>query len=201
MSIKAFFELFQTHPEMTLFHVNDLALFLGQKKEVIQIELHRMTKKGLLQRLANGYYANPFHPPSIDYVSMVLKKPSYISMETALNKYGILPQTVYHYTMITTDHPHVFTAMDTIFEYHQVQPKYFFAYQEKFPLTFIAEPEKALLDLIYLRHFKKNKSQRSLIFSLLDNMLLDEIRRPKLLQYARQMGLSAHLEKHFSFLF
>jgi predicted transcriptional regulator of viral defense system len=200
MSIKAFLELFQKHPEMKAFHVNELSLFLNQKKEVLQVELHRMTKKGMVQRLANGYYANPFHPPSLDEVSMILKKPSYISMETALNKYGILPQTVYVYTMITTDHPHTFKALGTIFEYHQVQPKYFFAYQEKIQHTFIADPEKALLDLIYLRHFKKNNHQRQLIYSQLDNMVLDEIRRNKLMQYAKKMGLGTHLEKHFPFL-
>ena len=200
MSIKAFLDLFQKHPEMKAFHINDLSLLLNQKKEVLQVELHRMTGKGIVQRLANGYYANPFSPPSLDEVSMILKKPSYISMETALNKYGILPQTVYAYTMVTTDHPYSFNALGTVFEYHQVQPVYFFGYQEKTQHAFIADPEKALLDLIYLRHFKRSKQKRQLMYSQLDNMILDELHASRLRQYAKKMGLGNHLEKHFPFL-
>jgi predicted transcriptional regulator of viral defense system len=200
MSIKSFLELFQNHPEIKIFHINELALYLDQKKEVIQVELHRLTKKGILQRLANGYYANPFHQPSLDEISMMLKKPSYISMETALNKHGILPQTVYTYTMITTDHSHQFKALHTVFEYHQIQPQYFFGYQTALDKIFIADPEKALLDLVYLRHFKISKEKRHLIYSQLDNMLLDEIKKNKLLQYAKKMNLTNHLKKHFSFL-
>ena len=200
MSIKAFLELFQNHPEMKTFHVNELALYLDQKKEVIQVELHRLTQKGIVQRLANGYYANPFYLPSLDEISMILKKPSYISMETALNKHGILPQTVYTYTMVTTNHPHHFEALGTVFEYHQVQPEYFFGYQETIQHAFVADPEKALLDPIYIRHFKKSKEERQLIYSQLDNMILGGIRRSRLLRYAKKMKLSTHLEKHFPFL-
>lgn len=200
MSTKTFIDLFQKHPEMTVFHLADFSLLLNKHQETLRVELNRLKKRGLVTHLANGYYANPFHPPSLDYVAMVLKKPSYISMEIALNKFGILPQTVYLYTMVTTQLPYQYEAMDTIFEYHQIQANSFFGFRETAPQVYMAEPEKALLDLIYLRYYKQKKSNRYVTLSLLDNMDFNTLKQSKLIRYAKDMNLYSYIEKHFSVL-
>lgn len=196
MSTKAFIDLFHQHPEMTVFHLNDLSLLLGINKAKLQVELYRMKKRGVVKPLANGYYANPFHLPSLEYVAMILKKPSYISLETALNKYGLLPQTVFLYSMVTTQFPHQYEALDTVFEYHHIQASYFFGFQEMTPQIFMAEPEKALLDLIYLKVFKQKRDNRYVTLSLIDNMDFSTLNQSKFSRYAKQMHLSTFIKKY-----
>jgi predicted transcriptional regulator of viral defense system len=198
MSSKDYIDLFKNHPEITIFHVNDFVILLNQKKEVIRVELVRMTKKGLLSKLTNGFYANPFSYPSLDQIAMYLKKPSYISLEKALNIHGILPQTVYSYTMVTANSPHTYSVNQNIFEYHHIQLSYFYGFQKSNQNVFLADPEKALLDFLYFRYFRGKIASRAMVISMLDDMDFDTINKSRFLTYAKRMALKDKILSHFS---
>lgn len=201
MSSKDYIDLFKNYSEIPIFHVNDFEILLNKKKEVIRVELVRMVKKGILSKLTNGFYANPFSYPNLDQIAMYLKKPSYISLEKALNIHGIIPQTVYTYTMVTVNSPHTYNVNHNIFEYHHIQLSYFFGFNISNQNIYLANPEKALLDFLYLKYFRERIANRTMVLSMLDDMNFDTINKFRFLSYAQRMGLKDKILSHFSELF
>jgi predicted transcriptional regulator of viral defense system len=129
---------------------------------------------------------------------MYLKKPSYISLEKALNIHGIVPQTVYTYTMVTANSPHTYKVNQNIFEYHHIQLSYFFGFQKSNQNVYLADPEKALLDFLYFRYFHEKIANRIMVLSMLDDMDFDIINKSKFLSYAKRMGLKIKILSNLS---
>lgn len=89
-----------------------------------------------------------------DYeVANELVSPSYISLETALNYYGVLPQFTYSITSVTTRKSRKTMCQNTgytkEFEYAKISLDLFFGY-EKENGALVASPEKAVIDMLYL---------------------------------------------------
>jgi predicted transcriptional regulator of viral defense system len=79
--------------------------------------------------------------------------PSYISLETAFSHYGWIPEAVFTLTSISTRKTQVFDTPFGQFRYASIKPSLFFGYQLLYHEGYgikIAEPEKALLDFLYL---------------------------------------------------
>lgn len=87
------------------------------------------------------------------FTSCQIYSPSYISLETALSYYQIIPEGVYSITAISTKKTMEFNTTLGTFLYRHVKPNLFFGYQliEFKSSTFkMAELEKTLLDYLYL---------------------------------------------------
>ena len=86
----------------------------------------------------------------------LLYSPSYISFETALNFHGMLSQFPYEITSATAKKSMNKKVNDISYSYSHLKNDLFFGYVKK-NNSLIAEPEKALLDQIYLslKGFKK----------------------------------------------
>src|SRR3989338_7443923 len=78
-----------------------MALF-GLSKTAADQLLHRYTKSGFITRLKRGLYAFPDALPPNIFIANKLYEPSYVSLEFALSYHGIIPETVYTITSITT---------------------------------------------------------------------------------------------------
>lgn len=78
--------------------------------------------------------------------------PSYISMETALRFYGLIPETVYETLSVTIRHHKTFTNRLGSFSYYHAPEKYYpigITQRSDGNANFlIATPEKALCDLV-----------------------------------------------------
>jgi hypothetical protein len=105
-------------------------------------------------------------------------------MEYALSKHNILSQTVFTYTLITTKLPYSFRTEDKIFEYHQIKRDLFWGYRTEGDIK-TAEPEKALLDLIYVR-IVKGRGKKTTLESLMDDMYLDDLDKKKIVSYSKK---------------
>jgi hypothetical protein len=79
----------------------------------------------------------------------LLYRPSYLSFESALSRYGILSQIPCTIKLATTRRSKNVTLEGTAVEYRQLRPDLFFGHRINKGLD-IAEPEKALLDALYL---------------------------------------------------
>ena len=114
-------------------------------------------KKGYLIKLRNGYYI--FSETETDeyrlfQIANKLYDPSYVSMESALNYYGIIPEAVYSIQSISTRKTTAFTNKLGTFNYRSIKKKLYFGYQliTHRTTTFrMASKEKAILDFLYLR--------------------------------------------------
>jgi len=78
-----------------------------------------------------------------------LYQPSYISLESALNFYGVLSQFPYEITSVTTKKSKEKVFQGKLFTYRKLKKDLYFGYQ-KIEDYLIAYPEKALLDQLYL---------------------------------------------------
>jgi len=196
VSIKRYLDLFQHYRTKKIFRTSDFVTFLGRDEAMVRVELSRLVSGGIVARLSKGLYANPFDPPSAEDLAMVLRSPAYLSLESALSRHGILSQAPTSFSLVTTDLTRTFKALDLEFEYHHIQRAYFSGFQRQGPLD-VAVPEKALLDLVYLRVIRTHKLSSDRLRSLLDDMDLESLRMTRLRRFARLMGMEDWLDRSF----
>lgn len=118
----------------------------------IQYFLEAQTQQGLFVRLKKGLYALKTDLPSDEEIANVLYKPSYLSFEYALAKYGIIPESPYNFTSATTNPTRVFTVAHTAYSYYTIKQEAYTGYYLDMAggkHVYIAEPEKALADFLY----------------------------------------------------
>ncbi len=174
MKVDEWLDLFRANRGKRLFSLSDLVLLTGDRRSSLSVQLSRLVASGVIERPARGWYANPFTPPSDEEVAMVIREPSYLSLEYALSRHGILSQQARVLTLVTTRLPYTFRTGDRVFEYHQVKRSLFRGYRREGEVL-VAEPEKALLDLIYVRYVRGRDMARGTLDSLVDDMYLEEL--------------------------
>lgn len=114
----------------------------------LRLNFHRWVRKGLLQRLRRGVYFFPERQPSLTATIEHLYPPAYISLESALNRHGILPDVPFETLLVTPRPTRRFHTPWGRFRFHHIDPRLFFGYD---PDSLLAEPEKAVLDYFHLR--------------------------------------------------
>ncbi|MBN2200077.1 MAG: type IV toxin-antitoxin system AbiEi family antitoxin domain-containing protein [Candidatus Aminicenantes bacterium] len=130
--------------------VADLQKILGYKsRRTLLVTLHRLAAQGVLKRIRRGIYRVSMRSADTAVLANLLYRPSYLSFESVLARYGILSQIPYTVTLATTRRSKKTTLEGTAVEYRQLRPDLFFGYRIEKGLE-IAEPEKALLDALYL---------------------------------------------------
>ena len=124
----------------------------------LKVQISRWQKAGNLIQIRRGIYvlAEPYRRLEVYefYLAAVLKKPSYISLEKALEHHGLIPDAVSVYTSVTTKRPGKIISDMGVFDYRHIKSSLFFGYNSSTvnrQTAFIASAEKALLDLCYLK--------------------------------------------------
>lgn len=127
-------------------------------ENALEVQLTRWTRQRKLVQLKRGLYlpAEPYRKINLyePYLASVLKSPSYLSLEKALECHGLIPEAVPTFTSVTTKRPGTFKTPVGNFDYKHIQASLFWGYEAVTvagQTAFIATPEKAVLDLIYLR--------------------------------------------------
>ena len=124
----------------------------------VRRQLSRWTQAGKVIQLRRGVYtlATPYQQvsPHPFLIANTLLPGSYISLQSALAHYGLIPEYVPQTLSVTTLRPSKWHNPLGDFRFQHITPNLFFGYQ-KVSLTagqeaFVALPEKALLDLIHL---------------------------------------------------
>lgn len=168
--------------------------------------LTRWIEKGLLVRLRQGYFTFPEYKSKPDfayYFANRIYKPSYISLHTALSFYGIIPEAVVQITSVTSLKTASFHNSVGQYSYKTMKEWLMFGYELK-PIETgraiqIANPEKAILDLLYLYpHYNSSVELEALRFD--EDYLQTELNKDLLLQYTSKFKNSA-LENRIKLLF
>lgn len=121
-------------------------------------QLSRWVSGGKVIQLRRGLYmlAPPYQKvrPHPFLVANRIHAPSYVSLQSALSYYDLIPEHVPLTTSVTTARPARFQTPAGGFEFRHVQRSWFHGFRRVDlgggQAAFIALPEKALLDLIYL---------------------------------------------------
>lgn len=130
----------------TYFYLADIRKISEFSDESLKIMLNRLLKNKQLIRITKGVYVNDINNVDWEALSVEIYSPSYISFEYALAYYNILSQKPLHLTLATTKRGKVIETEKGNLIYRHIQKKMFWGYNR----YFMAEPEKAFLDLAYL---------------------------------------------------
>lgn len=152
----------------------------GVPQKTASVFISNNLKSGLFIKLRNNYYTLKDSNPSFYFIANKLYQPSYISLEKALSHYGIIPETIYAITSITTKPTREFKTPKGIFSYQRIKKEVFNGYEPKEiegTTVFFAEPEKALADYLYFVDLKKT--------TLNDRLDLKNIKKTKLLAFIK----------------
>jgi len=124
----------------------------------VRLQLSRWVKDGRLVQLRRGLYAlapvwrkveaHPF------LIANRLQRGSYVSTQSALAFHGIIPEHVSVVTSLGPGRPETVQNPLGAFQFNHLAHQLIFGYSQievaSAQLAFVASPEKALLDLIYL---------------------------------------------------
>jgi predicted transcriptional regulator of viral defense system len=135
-----------------------LLLTLARDPADVRKQLSRWVKVGKLIQLRRGLYAlaEPYRKstPSPFLIANRLREPSYVSLQSALAHYGLIPEYVPAVTSVTTAKPGEIVTPLEQFIYRHCKKSFFHGYSEleltQGQAAFVAVPEKALLDLVHL---------------------------------------------------
>jgi len=184
-----------------LFHSSMLRIF-DDPPAHIEVQLSRWSRAGKLCRIRRGWYLieKPYRAGDISeaVIANTVVQPSYLSLEWALGSYGLIPEAVFNPTSITTARGIEFTAKGRRYFYHHVQPSFFSGYEKVErggDVFIIAEPEKALIDRIYISLRSGKFSEEWLKGLRLQNM--DILKEEKLKSQAalvRKPGFAAAVD-------
>lgn len=155
----------------------------------VRRQLSRWVSTRKLKQLRRGLYmlAPPYQKISAHpfLIANFLMPGSYVSMQSALAYYGLIPEYAARTWSMTTARP---AQWDGGFHFQHLAPHLFFGYQRvKLPQeqsAFVAIPEKAILDLT---HLTPNADDIDYLRQLrLQN--LDQLNLQKMDEFARRAG-------------
>jgi len=163
----------------TILTLQALSLASGLREEATRKALRRLEVKGYVRRLGKRLYANALFPPTLEQVAMVLGRPCYISFESGLERHGLISQMPLILTCASAVES---GSRETPFgeiAFHRLRPSLFFGYVASDGIL-CAEPEKALLDFVYIS--LKTKSG----IPPLDELVWERINHTRLEDWARR---------------
>jgi len=189
---------------VTLFESSMLVAGKDSPAEVRR-QISRWVASGRLSQLRRGLYAlaQPHARERPDPLALAsrLHRPSYVSLQSALAYHGVIPEAVPVVTSVTTGRPRRFRTPFGEFVYRHVHPGLFWGYEEVSlgpgQPSYVALPEKALLDLL---HLTPGTVRRRFLIELrfssgqLDPVRLEQFaRRPEKPKLIRASSLAARL--------
>jgi predicted transcriptional regulator of viral defense system len=138
---------------LMLFSPQDLRHLLDTSEISIRFLLTRAQKRGDVLKLRRELYALLDRIPSELAIANALLKPSYLSFHYAMAYYHLIPEAVYQVSSATTRATRRFQIAGRDYSYHHLKSSVFAGYKPERvgdQTVLIAEPEKALLDTLYL---------------------------------------------------
>ena len=146
--------------------VEEIAAAVGLPLASTRVFCSRKVKSGELVGARRNLYLLPeslknFEEQDLFALANLMQTPSYVSFTSALSFYGLTTQL--SRDLVESANPvrvKQYKVGAISFRYYFCQPAYYFGFQKKNGV-FIADPEKALLDCLYLVSFGRYALDRS----------------------------------------
>jgi len=165
------------------FGYEDIARVLNISPNSANVAASRYVKAGILIRIKRNLYVvfENWAIMSLEQkftIANLIQVPSYISLMTALSYYEITTQLQQDYIeSVGIRRTKDTTIGETVFRYTKIKPELYFGFK-RMRGFFIAEPEKAFVDALYLQSL----GRRSIDTSSLD---LDKLDWPRILEISK----------------
>lgn len=195
-------------------HFNNMLLFsVGDIRKVepnfYQDRLTDWLKHGYIKRIIKNYYIfsdSKITEDTLFFIANKIYQPSYISMESALSFYSLIPDQIFAITSLSSKKTSTFTTPVATFLFNTIKPSLFFGYKlvrfDNFSFK-IAEPEKTILDYFYLHSELKNDDDFSEMRvneeEFKEKMDLDKLK--KYLNLFKNKSLEKRVKKFLKFIY
>jgi len=161
-----YIKLRDSFKDFTIFSLHDI---LQVDPSFHRRRLNDWQNKGYIKKVIKEFYIFSdlaLNENVLFEIANRIYKPSYISLETALSYYDLIPESAYGITSVSTRRTYKFITSIAECNYKTIRPilysGYFFQSYNKKAFK-IAQPEKAILDYFYLNpHLKNEKDFESL---------------------------------------
>ena len=145
-----------------VFTTHEVIAVSGRSPSTVVQTLNRLARQGLLIKLYRGVWAEPGVKALSPFEIIPYLFPRqrvYVSFITALHLHGIVEQIPQVITLASTAHTATLRTTAGIFSVHQIAPAFFdgFDWYKVEGSFLIAEPEKALIDSLYLSSRRKKQ--------------------------------------------
>lgn len=182
MNIQELAELVQDEPVFT----SSLLKVAGIKTSQIELQLVRWVKSRCLLKLRRGVYVlgKPYRKiePHPFLIANRLQRGSYVSFQSVLSYYDLIPEHVPVVTSATTGRPETVKTPMGAFIFRHLKASMFCAFKQvkvaDRQQAIIATPEKALVDLLYATAGSDSDGYiEELRLQNTENISADELRR------------------------
>lgn len=146
-------------------------------------KVSRLQQQGQLIRLKRGVFVVAPEVSnqtlSLELIANHLYGPSYVSLQSALRYYGLIPERVFVTRSVTMKRARSFTTPLGVFEYITMPENYYpigirqMVFEESYSFL-IATPEKALCDLIISTAGLRIQSARAMREYLFEDLRIDD---------------------------
>lgn len=174
-----FFSEFSEAPYFTNEMLRQSAEKFQIPKSTFNSYIYKALKEGQILSLKRNFYVtrafydkNKTNTEYLFFISNILLKPSYISLEAALQYYGLFAEAVNLTTAVTLKLPREFQNRAGIYTYRKISNKLFTDFQtigDKFKFT-IALRHKAIFDYLY---YQTNRFTKNVHPDLLEELRID----------------------------
>ncbi|MEI7621267.1 MAG: hypothetical protein WCJ51_01910 [Candidatus Moraniibacteriota bacterium] len=170
--------------------------------------LNEWQDKGYIKKVIKEYYIFSdleIGEPVLFVVANRIFDPSYVSLEMALSYYGLIPESVYEITSVSSRKTYTFDSQLAKFNYRKMKPELMFGYQlimyqgHSFKM---AEIEKAILDFFYFNSKLKTEGQFEEL-RINRDAFQEQVNLEKLRQYLAQFKnkeLESRINKFIKFM-
>lgn len=149
---------------LSYFDKNTLSQFMALSDNSLYSNIKRWLKKSDLVALKKGMYVTQDYLMHLkttktysDFIANKLREPSYLSMETVLQRHTMLTEAVFGWTSVTLKSKRIYKNSLGAFVYRNIKPDLFTGFEirneEGFDVR-VARKAKALFDFLYFKLFK-----------------------------------------------
>jgi hypothetical protein len=181
-------------------YVDILKWFPKDNEQTIKQNLKFWVKKNLLERVTRGVYKLKETKIEDEFLlASYFNENSYISLESALSYYGLIPEYPFAVTSVTTKKTKKIKTGYGLFIYRKIKPELFFGFKlvtgDNY-LYRLALAEKAIFDFIYLNQaeIKSPDYFKEMRLSLSDKKLLNKLL--PLLTRLKNLKIISHLKSY-----
>lgn len=145
-----------------VFTTRELAMLSGKSLSATTQALNFLVKQGLIFKIYRGIWGEVDSRLLSQYTVIPFLLPrhrAYVSFISALHLYGIIEQIPQVITLASTYHTKIIKTKIGVYSIHRIEPSFFsgFDWYKGTGSFLIAEPEKALVDCLYLSACKKKQ--------------------------------------------
>jgi len=145
-----------------IFTTFELATISGKSQSTVTQSLNYLESQGVIFKIYRGVWGEVGSDRISPYTLIPFLLPSsraYVSFISALHLYGIIEQIPQVITVAATSHTKIIKTSIGTYAIHRIAPWFFdgFTWYKGTENFLIAEPEKALIDSLYLSACKKNQ--------------------------------------------